>query len=325
VDDHNFINGGGGVEASALKEKVKPYINSLRGKRADGTLRNSAIILRDFVLWLPSGEITNMRRTVEEYLTHLKTDQNLQHSTINHHFFTIKPFIDWVMEPQRLLEKFDKYTTVDAFPDHRPINELIKLIDVADNLADRAALSILIFSGARINEVLSLTWGQFAFSSDGSYINIKFRTEKRKKNPIREIPIKEPLAIELITRYYWDTHPQDVDRAIPTKLFERTYKSFWHALKNWCEKAKIKSMKTHTLRHSFATEMLNNGVDIRIIQVLLGHASITSTQIYTHPSTATLLSSVPVVKQNVGNTGADASPPKLDKRPGPKEQDTKDS
>lgn len=103
-----------------------------------------------------------------------------------------------------------------------------------------------------------------------------------KRNKERVIPLPESLLLEL--RAFWKTHRHS------TLLFPGFFgnghicrKSVYRAFESAREIAGLDSnVKTHTLRHSFATHLLEDGIDIRIVQALLGHASIQSTQIYTH-------------------------------------------
>jgi len=107
-----------------------------------------------------------------------------------------------------------------------------------------------------------------------------------KGNKERIIPLPETLLLEL--REYWKTH-RDSTWLFPgqTKQGYISRRSIYRAFGDARQAAGLdKSVKTHTLRHSFATHLLESGVDIRTVQVLLGHASIQSTQIYTHLTTA---------------------------------------
>jgi site-specific recombinase XerD len=288
------------MNSTDLIGNVRPYIDSLRGKRANVTLVNSVLVLRDFILWVKTQQPQDIKEVVEGYLNHLKNSKKLAHSTLNTYFFIIKPYVDWISKAD-LLKDVELYTIVEGYVDYRPLEELCRLIPVAEKQSDKAMLAILIFTGARIGEVLALQRHHIEISPDS--ITIKFRTEKRKKNPIREIPIKDPEAIEIIKEYIESLGGES------NKLFQDSYKMVWHTLQVLCVKTKIKRLKPHTFRHSFASAMRKEGADIRFIQNWLGHKSMNSTERYTHISNPEMMNKAPVVKRHDGNTRTDAGTP----------------
>jgi site-specific recombinase XerD len=287
------------MNSTDLIGKVRPYIDSLKGKRANVTLVNSALVIRDFILWVKTQQPQDIKEVVEGYLNHLKNSKKLAHSTLNTYFFTIKPYVDWTTK-ENLLEDIELYTIVEGYKDYRPLEELCKLIDVAETSEFKTLIVILIFTGARIGEVLELKQHHIEISPNT--IIIRFRTEKRKKNPVREIPITDPMAIEVIKK-----HIESLGES--NKLFTLSYKAVWGRLQILCQKAKIKRLKPHTFRHSLASHLIKNGEDIVFIQNWLGHESITSTQIYTHIANPDMIRKAPVVKRNDGNTRTDAGTP----------------
>ena len=289
------------MNSDVLFGKVKTYIDSLRGKRANGTLINSALILRDFILWAKEQPPQDIRELVEGYMSYLRNTKKLAHVTINHHFFTIKPYVDWVTKDKSILEDVELYTVVDKYIDYRPLEELVKLLDVAETPEDKAIVATLIFTGARINEVLSLQWRHVEFSPNMDYMIIHFKTEKRKGNPERGIPVKEPIAVKAMYDYFGTQVNVDETFLTSARMFPKTYKKFWHDLKDWCKKAKIKELHPHTFRHSLATAMLKREENIKTVKEMLGHSSIQTTEKYLHISGLDLLNSAPVVMKNDGN------------------------
>ena len=129
--------------------------------------------------------------------------------------------------------------------------------------------------GLRLKEVITLSVNNI----DSSQMIVRIIGKGNKE---RIVPLPESLLISL--RAFWKTHRH------PTLLFPGifgrghiTRKSLYRAFRSACIAAGLgEEIKTHSLRHSFATHLLEDGVDIRIVQALLGHASIRSTQIYTH-------------------------------------------
>ena len=149
---------------------------------------------------------------------------------------------------------------------------------------DSAMLELLYASGMRVSELVSL---------DLEHINTA-DSEVRcfgKGNKERLIPIA-PATASTVAEYIKEARPRLVRRDTEKALFlnrrgdRLTRQGFWQILKEYAKKAGLDAQVTpHTLRHSFATHMLNRGGDLRTVQELLGHANISTTQVYTHLTT----------------------------------------
>ena len=149
---------------------------------------------------------------------------------------------------------------------------------------DRAMLELLYASGMRVSELVSLNLGDVDL--ENGYVRCL-----GKGNKERVIPIYEQ-AVLAVKEYIEETRPQVVHNDEEKALFlnprgERlTRQGFWQKLKEYAKSANLESGVTpHTLRHSFATHMLSGGADLRSVQELLGHANISTTQVYTHLTT----------------------------------------
>ena len=144
---------------------------------------------------------------------------------------------------------------------------------------DRAMLELLYATGIRVSELINLDVDDL--NLDGGFLRC---TSKGKE---RVIPLY-PAAIRALSDYVSEIRPQLVESEEEAALFvnmngERmSRQGFWKLIKHYQEKAGIqKEITPHTLRHSFAAHLLENGADLRSIQEMLGHADISSTQIYT--------------------------------------------
>ena len=144
---------------------------------------------------------------------------------------------------------------------------------------DRAMLELLYATGIRVSELINLNVDDL--NLDGGFLRCA------SKGKERVIPLY-PAAIRALSDYVSDIRPQLVENEEETALFvnmngERmSRQGFWKLIKHYQEKAGIqKEITPHTLRHSFAAHLLENGADLRSIQEMLGHADISSTQIYT--------------------------------------------
>ena len=152
---------------------------------------------------------------------------------------------------------------------------------------DRAMLEVLYACGLRVTELISLTLDQ---------VNLRQGVLRvvGKGNKERLVPMGEE-AVVWVERYLRDGRhellggrPSDV--VFPSQRGEQmTRQTFWHRIKHQAQVAGIaKSLSPHTLRHAFATHLLNHGADLRVVQMLLGHSDLSTTQIYTHVARARL-------------------------------------
>lgn len=154
-------------------------------------------------------------------------------------------------------------------------------VEDAIGLRDRAMLELLYASGLRVTELVSLKVTEVSLSEGVVRV-----TGKGSKT--RLVPMGEE-ATDWITRYLNESRPSILERRLSDSLFVTnrgdcmTRQAFWYLMKHYALLAGIdKPMSPHVLRHAFATHLLNHGADLRVVQMLLGHADISTTQIYTH-------------------------------------------
>ena len=164
--------------------------------------------------------------------------------------------------------------------------EVERLLDAPDVAAalgvrDRTMLEVLYATGLRVSELVKLTLGQI--NRQQGVVRVT-----GKGNKDRLVPIGEEASYWL-ERYLCDARATIIrgrpcDAVFPTQRGESmTRQGFWYIVKRYALKAGIKKpLSPHTLRHAFATHLLNHGADLRIVQLLLGHSDISTTQVYTH-------------------------------------------
>jgi integrase/recombinase XerD len=163
------------------------------------------------------------------------------------------------------------------------VEALLAVPDVEDplGLRDRAMLELLYASGLRISELTGLTLT--ALNRRQGVLRVVGKGGKERLVPVGQE------ALHWIERYLEEGRPELVRRQANSALFPSrrgramTRQTFWHAVKRYAAGAGIRrDISPHTLRHAFATHLLNHGADLRAIQMMLGHADLSTTQIYTH-------------------------------------------
>ena len=170
-------------------------------------------------------------------------------------------------------------------PDTLTLEEVEAIIETPDvntvlGLRDRAILETMYATGLRVSELIHLKQNEL-------HLSMGLIQTIGKGNKERIIPIGD-IASEWLERYYRDSRMQLVKTPVSEVFVNAhgkplTRQGVWKNLKTIVKKAGIeKNVTPHTLRHSFATHLLENGADLRMVQELLGHASISTTQIYTH-------------------------------------------
>ncbi|MDD5436986.1 MAG: site-specific tyrosine recombinase XerD [Candidatus Omnitrophica bacterium] len=243
--------------------------------------RMSAVGIKD------AGRIK--RQDVMNYLLYLK-DKGIGSNSISRALVAIKMFYKFLV--QEHLAKEDVSGVIESprlirgLPDVLNIDEVDKLLgmpDLRDNIGirDRAALELMYASGMRVSEIVDIPKGDV--NLDVGFIKCKGKGDKERIVPIGK------KAKEAITRYLEKVRPEMLKGKEDPHLFisrlgkKISRQTFWKMIKRYAKLARIKKEITpHTLRHSFATHLLEKGADLRVVQEMLGHADIATTQLYTH-------------------------------------------
>jgi len=154
-------------------------------------------------------------------------------------------------------------------------------LDNPIGLRDRTMLEVLYACGLRVSELVELTMSQINLRQN--VIRVMGKGSKE-----RLIPMGEE-ASAWLARYFREARPELLNNLPDEIVFPSsraqpmTRQTFWYRIKHWALVAGIKKeLSPHTLRHAFATHLLNHGADLRVVQLLLGHSDLSTTQIYTH-------------------------------------------
>lgn len=182
------------------------------------------------------------------------------------------------LQAPRLFAALPKFLTADQ------VDALLAAPDVATpiGLRDRTLIEVLYATGLRVSELVGLRLADVAL--DRGYVQCLGKGRKARIVPVGD------QAVHWVQRYLHDARPGFVARRETPFLFvsarggrRLSRAGFWKILKGYGRKADIRApLSPHVLRHSFATHLLDRGADLRAIQTMLGHADLSTTQIYTH-------------------------------------------
>ena len=278
-------------------EKIKDFENFLRFERnfSDNTLDaylRDVRKLRDFAEFdmNDTGPLVITYENIQEFLFHL-SKKKFSERTQARWISSIKAFFKYLVEdearednPATLLEgpKLGLYLPDTlSFDD---VNRIIEAINISTDLGRRnhCMIEVLYGCGLRVSELIDLKMSNINFKE--SYLKVEGKGDK-----VRFVPLAAYTA-ELIKQYIKEIRSKyKINKKCEDILFLNSRGSsmsrviVFIIIKELTEKAGInKKISPHTFRHSFATHLLQNGADLRYIQEMLGHSSITTTEIYTH-------------------------------------------
>jgi integrase/recombinase XerD len=238
---------------------------------------------------IPAWDIFT-RDTMISYMLNLK-ERNYAVTSTARKVAAAKSFFSFMVAEGNLkedpTENISSPKVGKPLPDALSISQVKQLIDQPAKLStpeakrDKAMLELLYASGMRVSELVSLNVGDVDVTGD--FVRCVGKGSKERMIPIYPEAAKsgDEYVKEVRSQWVW----KDSERALfLNQRGERlTRQGLWQILKNYAKAAGLdKQVTPHTLRHSFATHMLSGGADLRSVQELLGHANISTTQIYTH-------------------------------------------
>ena len=217
-------------------------------------------------------------------------------STANRRLAVLRRFYRWAMRDGRVAQdptlRLKGAKKPPRFPKSLSEDQVEALLRAPDTdtplgLRDRAMLELLYATGVRVSELVGLTLSQLSLTE--GLVRVFGKGGKE-----RIVPLGEE-ARNWIERYLKDARGAILGRRVADALFvtQRAHsmsrQMFWILIKRYTARAAIDApLSPHGLRHAFATHLLNHGADLRVVQLLLGHADISTTQIYTHVARARL-------------------------------------
>lgn len=272
-------------ESSLYINKYLDYLKFER-KLSDNTLKSYLNDLKDFDLYF-NGNVKDLKyKDISNYINSLK---DLNARSVAHYITVINSFYLFLID-EGIIEENPCLNIISPkipkkLPNYLSEDEIDNLLDIRlvtpYDYRNKAMLELLYATGVRITELINLK------VSDVDLFNCFIRVFGKGKKE-RIVPISD-LAVKYLTIYIEEYRNMILKEHDSEYLFiSNSYKNisrqgFFKILKAECERCGIeKTVSPHVLRHSFATHMLKHGADLRIIQELLGHEDISTTQIYAH-------------------------------------------
>lgn len=264
--------------------------NTLSAYRSDlilGAQQLATLIHREPL----EGLLTATREDLEILLAH-RFSTGAVNSSVSRMLASFKRFYGYLIEqklrtdnPTVLIKTRRQYRPLPKMLSETQVEALLAAPIVEDpiGLRDRAMLETLYATGLRVSELTEL-------KQDQTRLDMGVVRLTGKGNKERLVPLGEE-AIIWLTRYLTmayplllGTHPTNDALFITQRGESMSRQAFWYRLKHYATVAGLRAdqLSPHTLRHAFATHLLNHGADLRVVQMLLGHSNISTTQIYTH-------------------------------------------
>ncbi len=259
---------------------------------SDNTLSAYRSDLNKFALWLPS-KCTSIESAERIHLLEFLgwcAQKGLHARSSARLLSSLRRYYRWLLRERIITtdptEQIDSPKTGRPLPKSLSEQDVVDLLDAPNTsdalgLRDRCMLEVLYASGLRVSELVSLRIEQV--NTRQGVVRVIGKGEKHRLAPLGEV------ALEWLHKYAAEARPEILKGRQSEDLFPTrrgkamTRQAFWQLIKRYAAQAGIdKPLSPHTLRHAFATHLLNHGADLRVVQMLLGHSDLSTTQIYTH-------------------------------------------
>ena len=276
----------------SLETKRSSYLHFCQTEK--GLSRNSLAAYRrdleQLEKFLGAAEVASVSlSTLRSYLDHLRA-VGLSNRSIARHVTTIRGFFGFLLDegevaanPAELLSAPKIGSTLPKFLERSRVDDLLSAPNEGKlaGVRDRAMLDLLYATGIRVSELIGLRVSDF--DEDAGVVRVIGKGDKQRLVPVgRE-------AVQSVARYRREHRPLILRGRVSPFLFvtargtNMTRQGFWKLLRAHGKTAGIyRALSPHVLRHTFATHLLEGGADLRSVQVMLGHADLGTTQIYTH-------------------------------------------
>jgi integrase/recombinase XerD len=258
------------------------------------TLESYRRDLNKFALWLEQHRnaplLEGTHADIQGFLAHLVVEQKARATSTSRAISSLKRLYQYLLRQGRISVDPTLQIATPKLPRSLPktlteqdVELLLQApdVDMPLGMRDRTMLEVLYASGLRVSELVGLSVAQV--SLDMGVVRVMGKGSKERLVPLGEE------ALDWVRRYLAEARPALLNNQHSNTMFVTTRgegmtrQMFWYLIKRHAKHCGLqKPLSPHTLRHAFATHLLNHGADLRVVQLLLGHADISTTQIYTH-------------------------------------------
>ncbi|MBL1140740.1 MAG: site-specific tyrosine recombinase XerD [Proteobacteria bacterium] len=257
---------------------------------SENTLAAYRSDLNKFSLWLQQRQTELIKTKKEDVLAYLALDENNTARTAARRLSSLRRLFEYLLSEDQI--KQNPVSNVDAprlgrsLPKSLTESEVEALLGAPDTedvlgIRDKCMLELLYATGLRVSELVGLGVQQLNLRQGVVRVT-------GKGNKERLVPLGEE-ATQWLEQYLSSARNDILKNTMSDALFPSrrgkamTRQTFWHMIKRYAVIAGVnKTLSPHVLRHAFATHLINHGADLRVVQMLLGHSDISTTQIYTH-------------------------------------------
>jgi integrase/recombinase XerD len=285
----NGIIGGAGEHVYGSSESISGYLDYVY--REKGLAKNTLLAYqRDLIafgVWLRKRNTEMTRQEISIYLSELNK-KGRKPATIGRVLASLRGWFEWQKATgligQDPCETLHNPRRVRKLPQVLTPDEVTALLKSAESTREKAIVELLYGAGLRVSELVRLNWSDISLSQRQVRCFGKGSKERLVPLGVPAVTCLEALAGDEKLKY-----PGKNSQARPV-LLDRSNRritrlAVWQILKRLAKSAGFsKNLSPHTLRHTFATHLLENGADLRSVQELLGHANVVTTQLYTHLS-----------------------------------------
>jgi integrase/recombinase XerD len=273
-------------------KQVDLFLDSLwvESGLSDNTLAAYGSDLKIFVKWLKNKPILEVAQSDIAAFMESRYKLGLGSRSSARYLSSLRRFYGYLYreerletDPTELIEAPHIGRTLPESLSEKDIDLLLEAPEITDSLGfrDKAMLELLYATGLRVTELIALKFNQVSFRQ--GFVRVMGKGSKERLVPVGE------QAMEWLENYMAGARVDILGERQSDFLFVTkrgsgmTRQTFWYVIKRYAKKAGIKKhLSPHTLRHAFATHLLNHGADLRVVQLLLGHSDLSTTQIYTH-------------------------------------------
>jgi len=280
-----------------MKELIDEFLSYLSVERglSENTLESYGRDLKRFFEYLKTRHIVSVQRVTRQTISSFmfsEKDRGLSANSVSRELACLKTFFKFLVrenkikeDPTGVIESPKLWKKLPATLDVKEVESLLKTPNLRElmGMRDKACMELMYATGMRVSELINLKMNDLN-------MDVGFVKCFGKGNKERIVPFGRK-ARESVVRYLDKARYKFLKKKISNFLFltrlgkPMSRQTFWKTIKKYTRLAGIKKDITpHSLRHSFATHILERGADLRIVQEMLGHADISTTQIYTHIS-----------------------------------------